>query len=83
MTCRRFKREDTVDNSVERIIQDAIDEALEAVPGGDDHLVVDWVMTHRYPLFAPEVHEALRDEGLKEAIRQRAEALGVQLEEQS
>jgi hypothetical protein len=69
-----------MDDKVERVIKDAIDEALEAAPGGDDRMLADWIMTHRYPLFSPEVHEALRDEGLKEAIRQRAAELGVELE---
>jgi hypothetical protein len=35
----------------EQTIEVAIDEAIEALPNGNDRQLLDWVMTHRHPSF--------------------------------
>jgi hypothetical protein len=64
---------------VTQIIKAAIYDAEAAMPDGDDKQLTDWVLRNRLNSFSPEVHEALADEGLKEAIRERARILGVEL----
>jgi hypothetical protein len=62
-------------------IEAAVDEAIEALPNGDDQQLTAWVMAHRYPSFTSDIRDALRDAGLEHLIRVEARKLGVTLQE--
>jgi hypothetical protein len=64
-----------------KIISAAIDDALAAIPNGDDRQLTDWVMANRYRSFPKDVREAMAVEGVKDMIRDAARRLGVELRE--
>jgi hypothetical protein len=52
----------------ERIIQEAIDEAIDAIENSDDRQLVDWVMANRLNSFSPEIRETLLKDGLAACV---------------
>jgi hypothetical protein len=58
-------------------IETAVDEAIEALPDGDEDQLTQWVMEH--PSLTSDIIQALADEGLKGLIRERAREMGITL----
>jgi hypothetical protein len=58
-------------------INAAIDEAIEALPAGNDRELRNWVMANRYSSFTNDIREALFDEGLKDLIGDRRPRAGA------
>jgi hypothetical protein len=67
-------------NEQMQTIEAAIEEAIRALPNGDDRQLNDWITSHCS--FPAEIHEALAEEGVKALIRERARELGVTLKEE-
>ena len=66
--------------TIETAVDEAIDEAIEALPNGNDEQRAAWVEDH-LPSFTPDIEQALADAGRKDLIRERARKLGITLKE--
>jgi hypothetical protein len=55
---------------LDRLIEQALDDARAALPNGSDRELEDWIMTHRRP--SPELRQRLGEEALKDSIIDRA-----------
>jgi hypothetical protein len=62
-----------------QIIDDACLAAIRALPAGDDHIWIEWVMVHLGRGDLKDLTEAVMDDLVRDAIRQRARVLGVEL----